>query len=677
MLDGSPSATSVERSTTTGRDEWRRGSDAGDEMGVTVSELGPEAPCEEGGRTGRRRLHMVVAVVVAWLLGLSGAVAGLRGWGPVVMDPIEQQQGLVRIVSLTFLWVLVWGSTRRVLPGALAVALIGCLLTCVPSTAANVGRAPALVATSGVFVAIAALVEWTGLRRATNDRPSPTWTAVVALCAGNAAWALGDRLLLAFAGLGAAIALAEAHRRGAAPIERLERTIRRSGRSILRHAGMARDRVVRDLRRVRSGAAAVAARSRTASASRSSVLSGPTVLGSLVILAVFAPVFWQLVANGPDVTFLGINDYGIHLSSVRAISLVPFNFDVPHFMFHATSAGIAWVATPTIGPVVTLCIAQLATFVGVVWLFRAPDTGHGSLSERRSVALGIWFLVMETPTLVLLVAGLVPETTRFMSVHALYSPTWVVGLPWAVAGVCIAERLIDGRPSDRPRVDLRWVLSAVVGVSAIAKPSFAICFIPGLALYLVVVRTPLRSLLATMWRVASPAALVVAWQTWYLTSGQSEVWVDHFVFRPIGGPVYGWGRAGWPFWLPLIWLVLAVWSTRGAVVREPLVRLVLCCTAVALPLFLLFQEEGPRAGHGNLGVPLQVCIFLLLLLSVRAIARTAATWWDSGRHAEVPRVPASLVASSVAAVAFLAGGLLALSDVLGLLRLPISWDPFF
>lgn len=627
-------------------------------------------------------------LLVSWVLGVTGVFASLRGWGPVVMDPAEQLVGELRIGGVTFSWLLIWYLTRRSIRGAQILAWGGAYLTCVPLAAANVGRAPAIVAVTGVFVAAATLVEWCPTELNCRCTSRLTLIAVPPVVAAGISWATTTRLLPTVAGYSAAMVMVEANRRGAGWVRRVEARCRTSVRAIRTRASELRrgvvgmsvrvtrtsmSTVVRWWRIVRRGARSGVRQIRPGGRHHAVAI---IAVGSVLLAGLYVYPFWRMV-NTPGALFLGINDYGIHLDSVRYFSLLPFRLNVPHFMFHAVSAAVDSMTSPSIGPVVTLCGAQVATFVTLIHLFRmrAPDSrtlGAG----QATVAVGL-FLVMETPTLVLLVLGIVPPTTRFMSVQALYSPTWVVGLPWAVLGIVLADGVLSDLPGRTSGWDRRWVLAGIVAVSAVAKPSFAVCFLPGFALYLLLHLDSVREAIATIWRVSLPSLVVVGWQTWFLTTGQSRVWADSFVFRPIGGPVYGWARAGWPFWIPMVWLMLALWVTRGRVLSDRLVQLVLCCFVFAVALFLLFRESGQRAGHGNLGVPSQLCVFLLLALALRAIARESVRWWRRHRRGDVTRLPLSLALSAVVLVCFLAGGVLAYLDVVGGIHLPIRWNPFY
>jgi hypothetical protein len=401
----------------------------------------------------------------------------------------------------------------------------------------------------------------------------------------------------------------------------------------------------------------------------------PSVVGGLVAALVSGPVYWRLVNDNPGAKYLGINDYDIHVTSARFITFSPFRLDVPHFGFHLETALWSRVVGQRLGPVLTLSIATGMTFVAVVLLLRTGDELGRRLSMAQAAATTVFWACLETPTILLLYLGLVSPRTRFMTVQTLYSPTWVTAFPLSLLTLLsVGWMLREIREGGSRQAEAAWAVAVTLFVTSIAKPALAVCLLPGLASYLILRRVPIGRLVTLMARVAAPTLALVAWQTWYLTSGQSKVWADHFAFDPIGGPVFGWSQARWAFWLPLVWLVLAIWATGGRFLRDQLVQLTLCCTVFALAIFLLFVEVGERSGHGNLGVPLQLCVTFLLLLATRALAIEAAQVWRARRDADFP---AWFGVGGLIAVTFLAGGLLAYADTLGWVHVPISWFPLY
>jgi hypothetical protein len=187
---------------------------------------------------------------------------------------------------------------------------------------------------------------------------------------------------------------------------------------------------------------------------------------------------------------------------------------------------------------------------------------------------------------------------------------------------------------------------------------------------LVFERPSVKVTVSLMAMVSVPTVLLVAWQTWWITATDSELWSSGYVFAPIGGPPFGWRQLGWVYWSTVVWVPLAVVVTRGAWLKERLVRLAWCCLVFALAIFLLFRETGARAGHGNLGVPLQVCMVVLILLAMGAVAREAVDAWrrPTGR-------PRWLLPVGVLLGAFLVGGAISYLDAIGWIHIPIRWGP--
>lgn len=620
-------------------------------------------------------LPLVGRSVIAWMLGMVGPVGSVLGWGTGMMPAAGQQRALLVLGGSTAVWVAVAAVALGRFPGGQLVAAAGALATAVPLAASGVGRVPAVVAVSSVVVGVAALVDWQPVPgtppRASRTVPS----ALVALAVGEWVWVEVHSFAVTLIAFAVSLLVTDAHHRPGSPVLTAEAALRRTaGASAqrLRDVAAATPAVVR---RFRSRLSARVERSTVPPDVRRAML-----VGGLVALA-FAPVFWRLV-NVPGALSLGVNDHGLHVEAAHRFSLIPFRLEVPQFLFHVVTAALSEVVGEAAGPVVTLTVAMWATYLAVFGLLRrSPSAGQRGLDAVPARVVAALVLFVETPTLLLIMADLVGPNTRFLSVHVLYSPTWVVALPFALYTLALLD---DAMVAAATPVEVRTpaairrsrsILGAVVAVGTMAKPSFTLCLVPALPIYAVLfARSSLRRLIGDLVWVAVPGVIVVAWQTWFLSTSSSALGSDGFTFDPIAGPVYGWSQVRLPFGVPMLGLlVVATAVSRGAFLRERLVRLVLCCFAVALPIFVLFKETGPRAQHGNLGVPAQVCVTMLAVLAIRRITSDLLVAPDApGRPPQWVRVAAGALL-----LAFLGGGILSYLDALGLVHVPISWFPFY
>ncbi|MFM7068038.1 MAG: hypothetical protein ACKOYM_01135, partial [Actinomycetes bacterium] len=558
--------------------------------------------------------------------------------------------------------------------------------------AGNVGRAPSMVAALGVIAGFATFVDWRLWARWPARRHGTVLVAVPIFVLGQVSYAFVTSLPLAVGLFAATLAVVtashvwphwcevpESHVRSA-----LLGTARSSAdwsRRPFRAAAGASVTVVRNGRRaVASGAATLWRRGpATRIGNRPAVL---LVAASVGVVALFAPLIWRLVNSDPPARVVGINDYPLHLDAVWTLRFWPLHVDAPHFLFHVLSAGIAPALGRQLAPVVVLLVAVLCTYWAAYAVVRGPLRDDPALTPVAGVWTALAFLFWETPTLLLIWLHLVPDSSRFMTVHAMYSPTWVVALPFALATVAMLDRVFARWAGpDGPSVQRHAALGGVMVVGALAKPSFALVLVPGLLAYLLLFerrsggeqRQSLRAA-ASLWAwVAVPAALVMGWQVWFMAGSTSPVGGDTFRFAPISGPIFGWSQARWPFWLPLGWFAIVVWATRGQFLRERAVRLVGCCVVPAVAVFLLFTEVGPRAQHGNLGVPLQVCATLLFALSLRSAASALGSW-----HRDLPRrIPVWFPVIVFCGALFIGSGVVAWADSLGILHVPINWKPYF
>jgi hypothetical protein len=212
----------------------------------------------------------------------------------------------------------------------------------------------------------------------------------------------------------------------------------------------------------------------------------------------------------------------------------------------------------------------------------------------------------------------------------------------------------------------------LLALGALAKPSFAIALIPGLGAFALAGWVRFRPALATLAWAIVPTLVILVLQDGFLNRTTTEIGGGGIAFGPISGPPYGWSMVGWSFFLPLLWIVAALAVSGRDFLGDLGVQLVGTCLAVAIAIWLLFVETGPRAGHGNLGVPAQVCSFLLILLAIRSIGRTVESLRRDPRATRW-RQHGLLV---ILAIAFLLGGALSILEVFGLTTIPYNWTVF-
>jgi hypothetical protein len=157
------------------------------------------------------------------------------------------------------------------------------------------------------------------------------------------------------------------------------------------------------------------------------------------------------------------------------------------------------------------------------------------------------------------------------------------------------------------------LLAVLCVLSAIAKPSFLIAFLPAAALYagFDLLRRRWRQALLCLLGIGIPSALTLLWQA-KLTAATSEgvaIALKPFVIFHAGETLYK---------LPLslgFALVVAVgaWWTRASDVR---LRFVWTFTAVALLVALFVVELGFRMMHGNFAWTAQTGVFILYVESL-------------------------------------------------------------
>jgi hypothetical protein len=643
------------------------------------SRVGTIAPMVAATRGGAARcaLRVLVATTLAWFVGWWGPRASLDGRGAAVLAPEVGEEAIWIIGLASAIW-LIFAMVVERRPVLVHLSAVCFVAASAAATAANAGRLPGAASAIGVYVARAVFASWQPTAGWPPRRRRVAWLAVPPLMVAQVTWARGWGVLdqpLSHGPIGYVVALlvalgaVELHHRWPAVIARMEAPTVHFGEGARRVAGAGRERAVLASGALRTRAANIDPsatrhrfRTRTVTAMR---WSAPGVL----VAVVWLPAIWLLCDRLDAFTVLGINDYPLHLEVAERFTLIPFATEGPHLLFHAGTA-VARSALPDhTAPVAVIGVAIAAMVWAAVALLRAPDAVGRRLSMGHSQVMAVAWAFMETPAIVLMLVGVVDLATPVATVHWWGNPTWMVALPFAIAFLPAFEASVERSvASGRLAVGPVAGASVLLAVGAVAKPSFALCAVPVIPVYLALVRrAPMRLVGVVTVAVAGPTVLVVGWQTWFLATSPASRFSTGWTFDPVVAPAFGWGSVRPVLLLPLLVVALAVVVDARGLLRDTSVSFVLSCLAVAIPIMLSINETGERASHGNFWVPTQVCVSLLVLLSLRHIARR---FWIDERT--IPRWKVIVVAAVGAS--FMAGGLVSWLTAADLISLQLTWE---
>lgn len=197
-----------------------------------------------------------------------------------------------------------------------------------------------------------------------------------------------------------------------------------------------------------------------------------------------------------------------HLEFARELSFDPLRIPVPHPGFHLMALALEAVTGMSLANAGVLLLAAFVVGIAAMQLI-VLSTFLGRASSGR-LALGL-----ASATMVASAIWLPPFNRNFylgQGTPNLWAvPTLVVLKPFALAAVLLFVPL--ARDRDRERTSARRILlSIVLAVGLVMKPSFALCFFPAALLFLLARRPrDVRAILASI-AVWIPAALVLLLQ---------------------------------------------------------------------------------------------------------------------------------------------------------------------
>lgn len=184
-----------------------------------------------------------------------------------------------------------------------------------------------------------------------------------------------------------------------------------------------------------------------------------------------------------------------------------------------------------------------------------------------------------------------------------HNSTIISAMPFSVLAFACGARRLSARAESQPVADL--LLSVLLVIGAIFKPSYAFAFGPAYALLFALKFRFRPAQLLRLALVLLPVALVVAGQLAW-TNRHPQDTLDGASVLAVGLP------AGWRTFVPGYsgWQVLAcavgsfgvpavAYALRPDWLRRPAHQLALLSLGVGFGIFMLLYETGSRALHGN------------------------------------------------------------------------------
>jgi hypothetical protein len=379
----------------------------------------------------------------------------------------------------------------------------------------------------------------------------------------------------------------------------------------------------------------------------------PALAGAALLAALVAPALASIGAA---------SDYAVHAQLGAELAREGrASLPIPAPLFAWLVAAALSVA-PSVEPLaVALAIglaSHLAHYGALCWFLQLDAaSAPAPAAARRFAPPGIPQVGL---ALALALAAPIPFASAaehnyyfgYVALATYHNPTIALLRPFALGLFAGAAALLDPRARTTPRGGL--ALAALAAAAALAKPSFSVALLPALAL--AVVAAPERALAARrlLVAVAAPTLAVLGFEyaESFRAGGASGLRIAPFA-------AFFAGSRGDPALKLLLSAAfpLGVWLCAPRIaLRDARLRLAWLCAAIGLAIALLFEETGPRAGHGNFTWSAQISLFVLFAASAR---------WIFGPDApDLGRRRSALVA-----------GLLALHALCGLVWLGIHWLP--
>ncbi len=317
----------------------------------------------------------------------------------------------------------------------------------------------------------------------------------------------------------------------------------------------------------------------------------------------FLPMFHNLAQQ--------YTDFGAHLEFVRSL-LRTGSTDLPHFVFEIGVASIYRLGfTLEASSTILMVLAMLATGLVLFWIFRRET--------QPWVAMGLSLCLLVVGPLSLVTLPSQELYLGYMTPNSYHNPTLILLKPTALGLMLVGLRSLDpGVVAPRWGLILAGALLSLL--SCLTKPSFQICFLPGLGVLtaLAILRREDVDLRLSVFGLALPSFAVLGWQYLISFDGKSAVEIIVAPLQVIRG-------LDQQILLKLMLSLSfpAVFSTiffREAS-RDRLMQIAWATLAFGLSYGYLLAETGRRFQHGNFLWSGYIAVFVLYVACIPLLLR--------------------------------------------------------
>lgn len=342
------------------------------------------------------------------------------------------------------------------------------------------------------------------------------------------------------------------------------------------------------------------------------------MLGTFALSTViFVYGFWAFLVVQPW------SDFGEHIAYAERIESIN-DLTSPHFLFQLAingvhAAGVTYVAATAW--VLGLCYGGMAVLIA------REIHRRGVVVTAKHAFLAIPAVLIASHVFLLTVSP--PELYHGYFVPITYhSPTQHLNKLFALwISFAYCAQFLDRQAA---RTGPVMSIGGLTVLSALAKPSFLIAFLPtaGLVALAEIARRQWRQVLMFALGIALPATAVLLWQATVAYGSASGAGV---IFAPFA--VFDFGPTLYKLPASLAFPIVVAVIALTQRVRDPKFGFVWLYTAIALFMTLFLGEQGSRLGEGNFAWTGQTAVFLayveslLLLLTHPGLVRHRSIAW--------------------------------------------------
>jgi len=365
----------------------------------------------------------------------------------------------------------------------------------------------------------------------------------------------------------------------------------------------------------------------------------------IILVAIITGVFYPIMSKW---VIRGLGDHGAHVNFAEQMQYgIQTSNPVPHFLFHYLVRGVRALLSLPMRESALVVIMSFYVFLGVIiynYLISGFYTKNNAIIESLNIHMYTIFLcvgvMLATPVALLVVLDH-HMYFGYIGMRVYHNPTIIILQPLALLLFIIITTSINfSSQSILNLISLYVVLILLTILVALAKPSYIICLVPALILYMIIklINGERINNNIIIYGVILPSIFVLGMQ--YLMMYSSSVSTENrIIFAPLR--VYS-EHSKWllPKFILSILFPLSVTILYFKQVKlDEQIKIAWIAFLIGTFYTYFLAESGESMSYGNFAWSGQITLFILFVVSIKFVLERITEFdFSNPSHSDITRI---------------------------------------